>query len=141
MCYTGVAFPRTLMTFYSISQLATSREGESEMELQPKIRLLDRVRQAIRLKNYAYSTEKAYVYWIKRFILFHKKRHPKTMGGPEIETFLSYLAVERNVSASTHTVPASFQGEPGFLCTVIPIQGSIRSRIRFPHCFRPSQTS
>jgi len=71
------------------------------MELQPKIRLLDRVRQAIRLKNYAYSTEKAYVYWIKRFILFHKKRHPKTMGGPEIETFLSYLAVERNVSAST----------------------------------------
>jgi len=76
------------MTFYSISQLATSREGESEMELQPKIRLLDRVRQAIRLKNYASSTEKAYVYWIKRFILLHKKRHPKTMGGPEIETFL-----------------------------------------------------
>ena len=84
------------------------------MELQPKIRLLDRVRQAIRLKNYAYSTEKAYVYWIKRFILFHKKRHPKTIGGPEIETFLSYLAVERNVSASTHTVPVSFRENQAF---------------------------
>jgi len=71
------------------------------MELQHKIRLLDRVRQAIRLKNYSYSTEKAYVSWIKRFILFHNKRHPKTMGGPEIETFLSYLVVERNISAST----------------------------------------
>ena len=78
------------------------------MKLQPKIKLLDHVRQAIRLKNYSYSTEKAYVYWAKRFILFNDKRHPKTMGGPEIEKFLSYLAVERNVSASTHTVPASF---------------------------------
>jgi len=71
------------------------------MKLQAKIKLLDRVRQAIRLKNYSYSTEKAYVYWIKRFFLFHNKRHPKAMGCPEIETFLSYLTVERNVSAST----------------------------------------
>lgn len=71
------------------------------MKLQPKIKLIDRVRQTIRLKNYSYSTEKAYVYWIKRFILFHNKRHPKTIGCPEIETFLSYLAVERNVAAST----------------------------------------
>ena len=91
------------------------------MKLQPKTRRLDRVRQAIRLKNYSYSTEKAYVYRIKRFILFHNKRHPKTMGGPEIETFLSYLVVERNVSASTHTVPVSLQGEPGSLCTAFPI--------------------
>ena len=71
------------------------------MKLQPKIRLLDRVHQVIRLKNYSYSTEKAYVYWVKRFILFHNKRHPKTIGGSEIETFLSHRAVERNVSAST----------------------------------------
>jgi integron integrase len=71
------------------------------MKPQPKIKLLDRVRHAIRLKNYSYSTEKAYVYWIRRFILFHDKRHPETMGGPEVEKFLSYLAVERNVSAST----------------------------------------
>jgi hypothetical protein len=97
------------------------------MKLQPKIKLLDRVRQAIRLKNYSYSTEKAYVYWAKRFILFNNKWHPKTMGGPEIEKFLSYLAVERNVSASTHTVPASFQGEPGSLCSVVPLPGCTRS--------------
>jgi integrase len=71
------------------------------MKPQPKIRLLYRVRQAVRLKNYSYSTEKSYVYWSKRYILFHDKRHPETMGGPEIEKFLSYLAVERNLSAST----------------------------------------
>jgi len=71
------------------------------MKSQPKIKLLDRVRQAIRLKNYSYSTEKSYVYWSRRYILFHDKRHPKTMGEQEIEKFLSYLAVERNISAST----------------------------------------
>jgi len=59
------------------------------MKLQPKIDLLDRVPQAIGLKNYSYSTENAYVYWIKRFVLFHNKQHPKTMGCPEIEIFLS----------------------------------------------------
>jgi hypothetical protein len=49
------------------------------------------------------------------------------MGGPEIEEFLSYMAVERNVSASTHTVSASFQGEPSSLCTVVPLPGCTRS--------------
>jgi integron integrase len=76
-------------------------KGDSEMNLQPKFRLLDHVRQVIRLKNYSYSTEKAYVYWIKRFILFHDKRHPRTMSAPEIESFLSDLATEKNVAAST----------------------------------------
>jgi integron integrase len=71
------------------------------MKPQRKIKLLDRVRQVIRLKNYSYSTEKSYVYWSRRYILFHDKRHPKTMGEQEIEKFLSYLAVERNISAST----------------------------------------
>jgi hypothetical protein len=61
------------------------------MKLQPKIKLLDHVRQAIRLKNYSYSTEKAYVYWAKRFILFNDKRHSKIIGGPEIEKFFSNL--------------------------------------------------
>jgi len=71
------------------------------MKPQRKIKLLDRVRHAIRLKNYSSSTEKAYVCWIRRFILFHDKRHPKIIGGQEIEKFLSYLAVERIVFAST----------------------------------------
>ena len=53
------------------------------MTQQPK-RLLDQVRDAIRLKHYAYSTEKTYVYWAKRFILYHNKRHPLEMGEKEI---------------------------------------------------------
>jgi len=70
------------------------------MEQRPK-KLLDRVRDVIRLKHYSIRTEQAYTDWIKRYILFHDKRHPTDMGVPEIEAFLTYLAVERNVAAST----------------------------------------
>ena len=66
-----------------------------------KRKLLDRVRDAVRLKNYSYRTEKAYVNWVKRYILFHQKRHPEEMGRDEIEAFLTHLAVEGNVAAST----------------------------------------
>lgn len=64
-------------------------------------RLLDQVRSRIRVKHYSIRAETAYVDWIKRFILFHGKRHPQEMGAPEVETFLTSLAVERNVAAST----------------------------------------
>ena len=70
------------------------------MQPPPK-KLLDQVRDAIRLKHYAYRTEETYVQWIRRYILFHNKRHPKEMGKAEIEAFLTYLAVEGQVSAST----------------------------------------
>ncbi|HRQ39773.1 MAG TPA: integron integrase [Chloroflexota bacterium] len=70
------------------------------MESKPK-KLLDQVRDKIRLKNYSYETEKTYVDWIRRFILFHDKRHPNEMGKVEIEAFLTHLAVEKNVAAST----------------------------------------
>lgn len=70
------------------------------MEKQP-VKLLDQVQQRIRLKHYSIRTEKAYVSWIKRFIYFHNKQHPKDMGHPEIEAFLTDLAVNGNVSAST----------------------------------------
>jgi len=66
-----------------------------------KPRLLDQVRNKIRLKHYSIRTEQAYVDWIKRFILFHHKRHPATMGAAEVNAFLSHLAVERQVAAST----------------------------------------
>ncbi len=65
------------------------------------VRLLDKVRQKIRLKGYSIRTEKTYTSWIKRFILFHRKRHPNEMGKPEIEAFLTHLAINRNVAAST----------------------------------------
>jgi integron integrase len=64
-------------------------------------RLLDRVREALRARHYSPRTEKAYVAWIRRFILFHGKRHPDTMGEAEIGAFLSSLATHAKVSAST----------------------------------------
>ena len=67
----------------------------------PPPRLLDRVRNQIRLKHYSIRTEEAYVGWIKRFIYFHDKRHPADMGAVEVEAFLTSLAVEDNVAAST----------------------------------------
>src|SRR5512141_503166 len=64
-------------------------------------KLLDQVRDKIRVKHYSIRTETQYVQWIRRFILFHGKRHPKEMGAAEVEAFLTHLAVEGNVSAST----------------------------------------
>jgi integron integrase len=71
------------------------------MDHKPK--LLDLVRNTIRLKHYSIRTERAYIDWIRRFILFHHKRHPASMGAPEISAFLSHLAVEGKVAASTQT--------------------------------------
>ncbi len=68
---------------------------------QPPKKLLDQVREAIRLKHYSYRTEETYVQWIRRYILFHDKRHPKDMGVPEIEAFLTHLAVTQEVAAAT----------------------------------------
>jgi len=64
-------------------------------------RLTDQVRDALRRKHYSYRTEKTYLHWIRRFIYFHDKRHPRDMAEPQIAKFLTHLAVERRVSAST----------------------------------------
>jgi integron integrase len=64
-------------------------------------RLLDRVRREIRVRHYSIRTETAYVEWVRRFVLFHDKRHPRDMGADEVAKFLSHLAVERDVSPST----------------------------------------
>ena len=64
-------------------------------------KLLDQVRNVLRLKHYAIRTEEAYLDWIRRFILFHQKRHPREMGAAEITEFLTHLAVVDNVAAST----------------------------------------
>jgi len=66
-----------------------------------KPRLLDQMRDRIRVKHYSLRTENSYLDWVKRYIFFHNKRHPAEMGAPEVESFLTYLAVDRNVSAST----------------------------------------
>ena len=75
----------------------------------PKLRLLDQVREVIRLRHFSLRTEQAYVAWIKRFIFFHNKRHPKEMGRVEIEAFLTHLAVDGNVAASTQNQALSAQ--------------------------------
>ena len=67
---------------------------------RPK-RLLDQVREVMRVKHYSIRTERAYIGWIKKFILFHGKRHPREMGEPEVEAFLTWLATEGNVAKST----------------------------------------
>ncbi|MGE5490627.1 MAG: integron integrase [Actinomycetota bacterium] len=64
-------------------------------------RLLERVRSRLRLLHYSMRTEMAYIQWIRRFVVFHGKRHPADMGKGEVEAFLSDLAIERNVSAAT----------------------------------------
>ena len=67
----------------------------------PKPRLLDQVRDALRLRHYSLRTEESYLQWIKRFILFHNKRHPLDMGEQEITAFLTDLAVAKHVAPST----------------------------------------
>jgi integrase len=73
----------------------------SEMDSLPPPRLLDEVRDKLRLLHHAIRTEETYVAWIRRFILFHGKRHPREMGAEEVESFLTHPAVERRVAAST----------------------------------------
>src|SRR5207247_707335 len=66
-----------------------------------EVKLLDRVREAIRARHYSRRTEAAYVHWIRQFIVFHAKKHPSTMGTDQIAAYLTWLAVRRQLSAST----------------------------------------
>ncbi|MCL5969653.1 MAG: phage integrase N-terminal SAM-like domain-containing protein [Betaproteobacteria bacterium] len=78
-------------------------------------KLLDLLRERIRLRHYSIRTETQYVHWAKRFILFHGKRHPSGMGAPEVEAFLTHLAVEGQVAASTQNQALSCR--PCCFCT------------------------
>jgi integron integrase len=68
----------------------------------PPRRLLDAVRERVRYLHYSLRTEEAYVHWVRAYVRFHGLRHPREMGGPEVEAFLSWLSTERGVSVSTH---------------------------------------
>jgi integrase len=83
-----------------------SHSSEALPPLQ-SLKLLDQLRERIRYLHYSRSTEENYVYWCRFFIRWSGKRHPKEMGKTEVEGFLTFLAVERNVSASTHRVALS----------------------------------
>lgn len=71
---------------------------------QKKPKLLEQMSDSIRLHQYSMATERAYLHWVRRFILFHGKRHPKDMGKEEVEAFLTHLAVNRKVAPSTQNV-------------------------------------
>jgi len=77
-------------------------DTSSKAELRPdKPRLLDQVREVLRRLHYSYRTEKTYRYWIRYFILWSGKRHPRDLGAAEVTAFLNYLANERQVAAAT----------------------------------------
>src|SRR6266852_7398120 len=68
-----------------------------------RVKLLDRMRAVLRTRHYSIRTEDAYVQWVRRFILFNGKKHPSAMGAKQINEYLTHLAVERHVSASTQS--------------------------------------
>lgn len=68
------------------------------------MKLIQRVKQEIRRRNYSYSTEKSYCNWIERYVRFHQLKHPELMGNKEIVQFLNHLALERHVAASTQNL-------------------------------------
>jgi hypothetical protein len=91
----------------------------------PPVKLLDSVRQRIRLKGYSIRTDKWYVSWIRRFVLFHNAGHPRDMGRAEIEAFISHLVMARNVAPSTQS--QAFNAIL-FLCTHILSRGGRGAR-------------
>jgi hypothetical protein len=83
------------------------------MEIKPeRPRLLDQVRTAIRVRHYSLRTEEAYVQWIRRFILYHGKRHPSQVRDGEVGAFISSLAINDGVAASTQNQALSWLGLP-----------------------------
>ena len=119
------------------------------MELRPidpaqPPRLLDRVRKELRVRHRSSRTEEAYVHWIRRFILFHGKRHPAEMKETEVAAFLSHLASERRVAASTQTqalCAVLFLYEAVLGRRLEPIDGIVRARVpkRIPVVLTPSE--
>jgi integrase len=101
-----------------------SQEVQSTAGGEGKPKLLDQVRQQCRVRHLALSTEDQYVSWIRRFILFHNKRHPLEMGKAEVSAFLTHLAVEGHVAASTQNQALSallflYEREFGWLDDVV----------------------
>ena len=74
----------------------------------PKLKLREQLGEVMRFKHFSPRTEEAYWHWIKGFILFHGKRHPREMGAVEVQAYLSYLASERDVAAATQNQALSF---------------------------------
>ena len=101
---------------------------DSKMSKSP---FLNEVREALRIKHYSYATEKVYIEWIKRYILFHGKQHPSTLTTAHVKAFLSHLAVNRNVAASTQNQALNalnFMYKHVLECELGDIHGTIRAK-------------
>ncbi len=105
--------PPDLPDFYALASLDTT---------PPAPKLLTRLRDHLRTRHYSIRTEATYVDWARRFILFHDKRHPQDMGAAEVEAFLTHLAVDRHVAASTQNQAKSaiLYLYKQVLCTELP---------------------
>ncbi len=73
----------------------------------PAPKLLDKVRDVLRLKHYSPKTEESYLHWIRQYLRYHRLRHPRELGPPEVENFLTHLAVDEKVAASTQNQAVS----------------------------------
>ena len=76
----------------------------------PKLRLREQVREVIRFKHYSIRTEAMYWHWIRRYILFHGKKHPRDLHAPDVRTFLTHLAAHENVAAATQSERSAVRG-------------------------------
>jgi hypothetical protein len=85
-----------------VAMYSINRNGKHEKPALTSVRLLDQLRERLRYLHYSLRTEKNYVYWVRWFVRWHGVRHPREMGGKEVEAFLSMLANERKVAPSTH---------------------------------------
>jgi hypothetical protein len=108
---------------------ASAARLAAEPNVRP--RLLDQVRHAIRVRHYSIRTEEAYVGWIRRYVFFHHKRHPAELGPADIGRFLTALAVERHVSASTQNQALAallFLFRHVFGRQMTPVEGVVRAK-------------
>ena len=94
---TGAVFKQ-----YTVFMYSNNKSVKKHMPPLQSARILDQLRERIRYLHYSLRTEEAYVYWVRGYIRFHLIRHPSEMGAPEVEGYLSWLANERKVAASTH---------------------------------------
>ena len=109
-------------------------------------RLLDQVRERLRYLHYSSRTEEAYIHWIRAFVRLHGKRHPREMGGPQVEAFLSWLSTERRVSVSTHRQALSallflYQQVLGQQLPWMEAIGRPRRKPRLPVVLSPSEVA
>ena len=96
-----------------MSNIPNSSPQNLPPERKPK-KLLDQYRDALRNRHYSLRTEETYISWVRQYILYHKKRHPREMGVAEINDFITYLVNQKTVAASTHTAPVVGAGESSY---------------------------